>query len=207
LRLFVALNVPDEVRRAAQEIVDRLRPAAPKARWVRVEGIHITLKFIGHVKPELLEPIEAVLTEMRLDQPIHINFRGLGFFPNSRRPNVFWAGVEASSNAATLAAKMNDRLAAFDIERETRAFTPHLTLARFKEPQSTSELLSQIDKLATVNLGETVTSEFHLFESKTQRGGSVYTELTSFNFVEGTMSHHVQPENHAPDAGSGGGAN
>ena len=197
----MALNVADEVRRAAHEIVDRLRPLAPKARWVRLEGIHITLKFIGHVKPELLDPIEAALAEMRLDQPISLTFRGLGFFPNVRRPRVFWAGVEASPNTAALAAKMNERLSAFGIERETRDFSPHLTLARFNEPPHPSKFSSEIEKLGAVNLGETRTSEFHLFESKLQRGGSIYTELSTYNFVEGTTRrHHAADPNANPDA-------
>lgn len=183
MRLFVALEIPDAVRLAAAKIVEQLRPAAPGARWVRIEGIHITLKFIGHVKPELLQPIEAVLAEIRTGEVVHANFHGLGFFPNERRPRVFWAGVEASASAAALATKIDESLGPLGVERETRAFSPHLTLARFEESSSVSKLIGEIEKLGSVELGEMTTREFHLFESQTQRGGSRYTRLRSFDFV------------------------
>lgn len=183
MRLFVALEIPDAVRLAAAKIVEQLRLAVPGARWVRIEGIHITLKFIGHVKPEMLQPIEAALAEIRTGEVVHANFHGLGFFPNERRPRVFWAGVEASSSAAALAAKIDESLGPLGIARETRAFSPHLTLARFEEGSSVSKLIGEIEKLSSVELGEMTTREFHLFESQTQRGGSHYTRLKSFDFV------------------------
>lgn len=183
MRLFVALEIPDAVRLAAAKMIERLRPAAPQARWARIEGIHITLKFIGQVKSEALQPIEAALTDIRVGDPVHVHFHGLGFFPNERRPRVFWAGVEASSSAAALAAKIDERLATLEIVRETRAFSPHLTLARFETASGTSQLNAEIKKLKSVELGEITTREFHLFESQLQRGGSRYTRLKSFDFT------------------------
>ena len=183
MRLFVAFEIPEAVRLAAAKIIEGLRPAVPRARWSRIEGIHITLKFIGHVKPETLDTIESALAEIRTGEIVHMDFKGLGFFPNERGPRVFWAGVQASSSAAVLAAKIEERLEELEIARETRAFSPHLTLARFEEGASVSKLIGEIQKLGSVELGEMTTREFHLFESQTQRGGSHYTRLKSFDFV------------------------
>lgn len=183
MRLFVALEIPGAVRLAAAKMVEELRPAAPQARWARIEGIHITLKFIGHVKPEMLQPIEAALAEIRTGEIVHMDFKGLGFFPNERRPRVFWAGVQTSSSAGALAAKIDERLEPLEIARATRAFSPHLTLARFEEGSAVSKLIGEIEKLGSVELGEMTTREFHLFESETQRGGSHYTRLKTFDFV------------------------
>jgi len=186
LRLFIALEIPDAVRQAVGTIVERLRPAAPAARWTRIEGIHITLKFIGQVKPEVVRAIETALAGIRSDGPVHVSFRGLGFFPNERRPRVFWAGVQASSNTAAMAASIDERLAPLGIASETRAFSPHLTLARFEDERGESKLIDAIDKVGSVDLGQMTTTEFHVFESKPQRGGSRYSILNSFDFVKGT---------------------
>lgn len=183
MRLFVALEIPDGIRDAASRLIEQMRPAAAGARWSRADGIHITLKFIGHIKPELLQPIEAALEKICFDQPVNLKFRGLGFFPNEHRPHVFWVGVQASPITTELSVLINQRLEPLGIARETRDFSPHLTLARLEDIKPAA-LLAEIEKLGPVDLGEMTTSEFHLFESKPQRGGSLYTRLKSFQFVD-----------------------
>ncbi len=112
MRLFVALDLPEEVRQELRDLIERLSKVCPDARWVRPEGIHITLKFIGHVDAAKADSIRQALEPIRSDRPVEMQFRGLGFFPNERRPRVAWCGVEGSSNLAKLAA---------DIEASRRA--------------------------------------------------------------------------------------
>ncbi|MGA2482683.1 MAG: RNA 2',3'-cyclic phosphodiesterase [Candidatus Acidiferrales bacterium] len=183
MRLFVALEVPENVRRALAELIAKLRPAAPAARWVRAENIHVTLKFIGEVPPGQLDPIRGALSAMRLDAAVSIRFRGLGFFPNDRRPRVFWAGMDASENFAPLAASIEAALAPLGIPRESRPFTPHLTLARFPEPRPAPELLEAVAPLLDKEFGSATTSEFHLMESRLKPGGAQYTRLATFSFA------------------------
>src|SRR6185437_12270328 len=104
------------------------------ARWIRPENLHVTLKFIGHVDAGKLDAIRAALSEIHADGPVEMRFRGLGFFPNGKRPRVFWAGTEASPNLAPLAAEIEAGLEKAGIAAETREFAPHLTLARFDPP-------------------------------------------------------------------------
>ena len=189
MRLFVALEIPSAVRDGFGALIQELRAADAsfsknRARWVRPENLHVTLKFIGHVDSGKLDAIRAPLGEVRLSSPVEMGFRGLGCFPNGKRPRVFWAGIEASPNLAPLAAEIDARLAKLGIPRETREFAPHLTLARF-DPPGISEGLSVLAQANVAReLGAARTGEFHLFESKTRPTGAEYTRLSSFSFVK-----------------------
>jgi 2'-5' RNA ligase len=195
MRLFVALEIPDETRAKLAGLIARLRPKCPAVKWVRPEAMHVTLKFIGHVREEKLGAIRAALANVGSPQPIDLQFRGLGFFPNEKRPRVFWCRVEASENAAPLAAAIDGALMALaiGIKAESRPFTPHLTLARIpsdedqqrdKAPAALDRLTTAAREFAHTELGSLCTGEFHLFESKTKPTGAEYTRLDTFRFVQ-----------------------
>ena len=189
MRLFVALEIPAKVRDEFAALINELRAADSsfsknRARWVRPENLHVTLKFIGHVDTGKLDGIRAALAEVRFDDPVEMRFRGLGFFPNAKRPRVFWAGMEASPNMAPLAAEIDTRLKKLGITSEAREYAPHLTLARF-DPPGISDGLSEIAQQNVAReFGAARTGEFHLFESKTRASGAEYVRLSSFPFAK-----------------------
>ena len=110
MRLFVALEIPATVRDNLATLIKELRNAEPKARWVRAENLHVTLKFLGETPSEKLEDIQNALSAVHSEQPVELDFRGLGFFPNEIRPRVLWAGMHASPNVQSLAASMDQAL-------------------------------------------------------------------------------------------------
>lgn len=183
MRLFVALDIPDDVRSAIHAIVAKLRPACRNARWARIEGLHVTLKFIGETSPEKTAEIKTALASIPSRAPTEINFRGLGFFPNERRPRVLWAGIDATTDLAELAAAVETSLGALGIPREERAFSPHLTLARFDTPRGLDALHAAIDVAGSLEFGATTAKEFHLYQSVLKPGGAEYTRLASFSFA------------------------
>jgi RNA 2',3'-cyclic 3'-phosphodiesterase len=182
MRLFVAMDIPEDVREAIERLASKLRPACHTARWVRIEGAHITLKFIGEVAAEKIEGVKTALQRVPFPAPIPMKFNGLGFFPNERRPRVLWAGIKASDDLAALAAAVDTSLEPLGIAREQRAFSPHLTLARFDSPGSLQDLHQAIATAAPLEFGETVGEEFHLYQSILKRGGAEYTRLATFRF-------------------------
>ena len=189
MRLFVALEITTAVRENLAALIDELRKAdaassKSRARWVRAENLHVTLKFIGHVDAGKLDAIRAALVGVRSDAPVELRFRGLGFFPNERRPRVLWVGVEGSPNLVVLAGELDVRLSELGIPRETRDFSPHLTLARFDPPGISESLRAAAQKHLAREFGSVRTGEFHLFESKTRPTGAEYTRLSSFAFVK-----------------------
>ena len=199
MRLFVALDFPDDARRALGDLMARLKPLSPDARWVRREGMHVTLKFIGHAvqtgDTEKLDAVRTALAGVRSDRPVEMRFRGVGFFPNASRPRVIWCGVQASENLAPLAADIDKVLEPLGISKEDRAYVPHLTLARFKPERSGKRgrsnrgggeaLRSATAEMAERDFGSARETEFHLFESITKPGGSEYRKLESYSFVKG----------------------
>lgn len=190
MRLFVALDVPEHVRAAIAGLTAKLRPACPGARWARIEGAHVTLKFIGEVSPEKADAIKTVLWTARFSAPMTIHFRDLGFFPNDRHPRVLWAGIEASQELTVLAAAVDTALSSLGIPQETRAFAPHLTLARFDPAggKGTLDALhAAIAKAGPFNFGNATETEFHLYLSVLKRGGAEYTRLATF-YSEGSKS-------------------
>jgi RNA 2',3'-cyclic 3'-phosphodiesterase len=185
MRLFVAIDTPEDVRTALSALVCRLRPTHRNARWVRIEGVHVTLKFIGEAPSEKIAEIKAGLASILSATPITINFRGLGFFPNNRRPRVVWAGVEAGLELAVLAAAVDAALAPLGFPREERAFSPHLTLARFDSPRGLDPLRAAIESAGPLEFGRATATEFHLYQSILKRGGAEYTRLATFSFAGG----------------------
>jgi 2'-5' RNA ligase len=183
MRLFVAMDIPEDVRSAIAALTAKLRPACRNARWVRIEGLHVTLKFIGETSAEKAEAIKTALASIPSREPVLLTFRGLGFFPDDRRPHVLWAGVNASADLAELAAAVGTALAPLGIAHEERAFSPHLTLARFDESRVLEALQDAVKKAGHLKFGATTAQEFHLYQSVLKPGGAEYTRLATFSFA------------------------
>jgi 2'-5' RNA ligase len=191
VRVFVALDIPEEVRAALGKLIARLRPVCRAARWVRIEGVHLTLKFIGEVQPEKIEPIKASLARIRFPNHIGLKFRNVGFFPNERRPHVFWAGIDAGPELGALAAAVEASLEPHGIAKEQRAFSPHLTLARLEprrgpnagSPFGLDALIKAISEAGPPEFGAGIANEFHLYQSILKSGAAEYTRLATFRFT------------------------
>lgn len=180
MRLFVGLDLPESVQLNLEKLVAALRPAA-KLRWSPVGNLHITTKFIGEWPEERLEEMKTALGNVRGIAPFSIAIRGLGWFPNPHRPRVFWAAVRAGEQLAQLAAATEDAAFSLGVAKETRAFAPHLTLARIPDPAvDLAALRRRVASLPTDDFGSFDTTAFHLYLSKMGPGGSVYTKLATF---------------------------
>src|SRR5260370_20547072 len=166
MRLFVALEIPPTVRENLAELLMSLRAVSPQTRWVRPENLHVTLKFIGEVPEAKLGVIRRALAAVRSDQPVMLDFRGLGFFPNEKHPRVFWAGTKASPNLKILAAEMENAVEKLGTSREHRPFSPHLTLSRFEPPRLPEKLRAAIQEHPTRHFGSFRTNHFHLINSE-----------------------------------------
>jgi 2'-5' RNA ligase len=188
VRLFVALDLPDEVRRSLSELIAKLKPRSRGAHWVQLASLHITLKFIGHVENTKLGPIHDALSGVHSSQPVDLTFCGMGFFPNGRRPRAVWCGVHASANLANLAADIDRALAHLGVDAETRPFTPHLTLARFKSDEGVADLVRAAEGMESTEFGSATETEFHLYESLLKPSGAQYNRLASFPIVSGSAA-------------------
>ena len=179
MRLFTGIDLPPDVVRNLEKLADRLRPTA-RVRWSPSANLHITTRFIGEWPAERVAELKTALATLSVDGAIAIQVRRLGFFPNPGAPRVFWAGVEASPGLAVLAAETDRVLATLGRAPEGRPFSPHLTLARIKEPVPLRELRDAIAALPSLEFGDFSADRFHLYQSRVSAAGSVYTKLAEF---------------------------
>ena len=180
MRLFVALELPPDVRENIASLIGRLKPLDTSWKWTRAENLHVTLNFLGEVRDEDLPRIMEALRGVPFAAAILLKFRGLRFFPNERRPRVLWVGIDGPPLLPVLAGTIETALAAIHVPREERAFTPHLTLARSKEGRVSPSLHDALMKASSCDFGTTTASAFHLIRSELKSTGAEYTTLASF---------------------------
>ena len=135
LRLFAAVEVPEEIRGALAEAVTSIRERFPKARWVPIQNQHVTVKFLGSTYPRLVDWVTATVGEVASRHaPFTTRVEGVGAFPNAGRARVLWAGLDDGASAFGRLAVDLDEVLSKEFAPEKRAFTPHLTVARFDPP-------------------------------------------------------------------------
>jgi RNA 2',3'-cyclic 3'-phosphodiesterase len=179
MRLFTAIDIPDDVLGNLTALLDRLGPAA-RIKWSPPANLHITTKFIGEWPEERLPELKRALAGIAPRPPIAIRIRQVGFFPNPHSPRVFWAGIEAPAGLTSLARETDQATAALGVASEQRVFSPHLTLARIREPVPLQKLQEAIAGLDSLDFGSFEAGRFYLYQSRLQPGSSVYTKLSEF---------------------------
>jgi RNA 2',3'-cyclic 3'-phosphodiesterase len=192
MRLFLALDIDDAIRRRIARFLEGVREFAPAARWVREESLHVTLKFIGEKPDDIVARFAQALAAVR--QPaFEVTFRGYGFFPTPKSARVFWIGIQAGPELTALASEIDDFTATFDVPREMHAFSPHLTLARKsggsgapgqRHGDASNKVFQRLQEKLTAmpapEFGTMTAREFFLYQSQLSRSGSRYTKLHRF---------------------------
>ena len=143
MRLFVAVELPATVKDELDHAVDALRPSLPGARWVPRENLHLTVSFLGEVADERVDSIVAALREgLAASASFIATLAGSGAFPSTRRARVLWAGLESPEGRLTsVADACVHALELVGFPTESRAWTAHVTVARFRVPGDVSRAL------------------------------------------------------------------
>ena len=182
-RLFVALEPPEPVRRRLGALAEDLRRGAGRAgdevRWVPPANVHLTLQFLGAVPEERVAAVEAALGEAAAGaRPLSLSVRGVGGFPNARRPRVLWAGLEGDlAPLAALVAGLGARLGKLGFPPEDRPFSPHLTLGRARDGHGAPGLAGALARAGQAEAAPWRASELVLFESHLSPRGPRYEAI------------------------------
>jgi 2'-5' RNA ligase len=177
MRLFVAVELPEEVHEVLVRGLGLLKRDQPPARWVRPEGMHITLKFLGEQAQEVVDGLDRALpTALAALAPTTVELGGGGFFPNERRPRVAWVGGGAGTLGAWADA-VEGTAASLGVPREVRPFSLHLTLARLERPWGAQAVDHFRIAVGKWRFPEFVAREAVLFQSELRPSGAVYTPL------------------------------
>lgn len=177
LRLFLAVEIPEEAKRAVVEAFAPWREAYPKARWVPPENLHVTLKFLGPTYPRLLAWVEEEAAAVAAaTAPVRARLVGLGAFPSAGRARVCWAGVDEPSGGLKRLASALDVALAREFRADPRGFRAHLTVARSEPPIALPETYE-----ATMLVTETFAVEHVvLYRSHLRRSAPRYEALRTF---------------------------
>ena len=183
MRLFTGIELPAEIKHQLTRLLDTLRPTA-RIKWSPVGNLHVTTKFIGEWPDERVDELVAALRSLPPRAAVHIAVRNLGWFPNSSSPRVFWAGLDAGPALAELARETERSLERLGVPVESRAYSPHLTLARIKEPVSLTALRGAVETLAGSDFGQFLADRFFLYQSTLKQTGSEYLQIAEFPFQQ-----------------------
>jgi 2'-5' RNA ligase len=178
MRLFLAVDLPDQVRHELSVVQNALKPLSDSARWVSADSIHITLKFLGEVPEKVLDDIDTALAGLSW-KPFTVTVHGIGFFPGNRSPRVFWAGMEAPT-MQDLAEELDSRMERLGFDKEKRAFRPHITLARARDTRIDSALVTGASQYEEYAFGSFTADRVFLFKSTMSSSGSVYEKLKEY---------------------------
>ena len=184
LRTFIAIELPAEILRLMKQAQAQLQAAAPphSVRWVRTEGIHLTLKFLGPVPMSQIDAITATMAAAaRGVEPFTLTFGGAGCFPNLKRPRVVWIGIaEPTGRLNSLQRAVESAISPLGYPPEERGFQPHLTLGRAAH-EATPDDLKRVGEIVTAanigTLGQVPVSSIALIKSDLKPSGAEYTTL------------------------------
>jgi 2'-5' RNA ligase len=185
LRLFVAILIPEVVRSEMHRLQQELRPLAATrdVRWTNPEQLHLTLKFLGNVPANSLDAVKQSLAEASNQAaPFHLRAKGIGFFPNERRPRVIWVGFDDGNELSKLQSHVEKSLVPFAEEPREEKFLPHATLGRFQKYRrhKTEMLLPRALQFGGITFGEWQVATVELFRSELSSSGACHSLLASF---------------------------
>lgn len=185
IRAFIAIDISSEIQEKLEELSGQLRERLEglPIRWVPVENIHVTLKFLGNVSLSNLEMLEKILAaEAGVHPPFEISAGELGAFPSERRPRVLWVGVQAPAELNALQSGIENQTTRLGYAEERRPFSPHLTLGRVSrnaKSRHTRQISQVLRDFEVGYLGAARIRAVHLYKSDLQPGGAVYTRMFS----------------------------
>lgn len=185
VRSFIAIDLPENIRSEMRQLQEDFKESFPRFKWVSVTSIHLTLKFLGNVANNKLDPIRKELQRIAEEQPsFRLSLKETGLFPDIRRPRVVWVGLgDDIESLSQLQGRIDSALTPIGFVPEKRAFTPHLTLARIPEglkPVELEEFGKQWTAAEIKSSPYFIVKAANLMKSTLKPTGAVYDVLASF---------------------------
>jgi len=184
IRSFIAIELPDELKLELIQLEARLKlDKQPWVKWVNPDSIHLTLKFLGNIVVDRTGEITRAIEEaVQGISPFHLEVKELGVFPNLRRVQVAWVGISGDvDKLSQLQKRIETNLTPLGFAPESRAFTPHLTLARLRDQTSLDERQRFGQLIANAKFEAAYTIEvdaISLMRSQLTREGAIYSRIS-----------------------------
>lgn len=187
VRVFIAVDVGDEIRGRLEELQRKLRKVHSNVRWTGPGAIHLTLAFMGNVPVEELDRITSALAlACRGVEAFAMEAAGTGTFGKPKHPRVIWAGIADCPPLMELQHRIGEALLAAGTAFDRKPFSPHITLGRVKSvDHHTTSLLDKLEKHRSADLGQTRVATVELIKSELTPHGAEYTVLHRVELMEG----------------------
>ncbi len=185
IRSFIAVELPDELKLELTQLEARLKLGQqPWVKWVDPYSLHLTLKFLGSIAADRIGEItRAMEAAVQGIPPFHLEVKDLGVFPNLRRVQVAWVGIDGEvDKLGQLQQRIESHLARLDFATESRPFTAHLTLARLRNQASSDERQRFGQLIAGTKFEAAYAIEvdaINLMRSQLTREGAIYSRISS----------------------------
>jgi 2'-5' RNA ligase len=182
IRSFIAIEIPRVLKSKIEDLQGELRRTGADVKWVQPPGIHLTLKFLGNIRPEDVERIsQALEPAISVWEPFEARIHGMGGFPSSRNLRVVWVGLDrGTGELLSLQQAIETKMAELSFPPEGRPFSPHLTLGRVRSSRGKAALAQALEKQKEAEVGTFRAGEVFLFRSELKSSGAVYTKLKDF---------------------------
>lgn len=182
MRTFIAIDLTQEIKTKITEYILKLAKYGAQIRWVREEGMHLTLKFLGEISQDKVQKVQSLLQKISEHHgPFSLKLIGTGTFPRERRNiRVIWIGVEDSPQMMKLQEEIEEKLDSIGFPKENRPFHPHLTLGRVKSTKNIQPVLQELAKQSEICFGDMNVGKISLFQSILKPSGAEYSVLSEF---------------------------
>lgn len=182
MRCFVSINLPETLKREIHAAIEGLKKGNPDVKWVSAENLHITLKFLGNTGEDVAQQLAQKLS-LLADRhfSFSIDLRGIGLFPDVRRPRVVWIDLFDTETLKQLQGEVEEAALTLGFEREDRPFSPHLTIGRVRSSLGKDHLLRAMETLKDRDFGNIEVNTFSLMKSDLKPTGAQYTTLSEFH--------------------------
>jgi 2'-5' RNA ligase len=179
MRLFIAIEIPDEIKKEMVKVQEQLRKANIDASWTRTDGMHLTLKFLGEVpETKIAEIVNGLQKAAEGIGPLKLSVSGVGTFPNPKNARVVWIGLAGDiEKLSRLQVAVENAMVLLGMAREERKFTPHLTLGRIKYIRSRDTWIKILEEIKDISLPGFEATSVSLMKSELKPSGAVYTEM------------------------------
>lgn len=182
MRTFVAIELDNEIKDSLSTLIRELDTAGRSIRWVKPNGMHLTLKFLGEISQDKITDVESVLGNIAKDYPAFpLSFAGTGTFPlGARVPRIVWVGIGENETLRTIQTRVENELQKIHFPREKRQYHPHLTLGRVKGPHNLETVLKTLSQYKEADFGGMMVTKISLFKSTLKPSGAEYTILSEY---------------------------
>lgn len=182
IRAFIAVRLPDPVIQWLSGIQHQLKQSRIKASWPKPKTLHLTLKFLGDIRSDQVDAIQACMNNAINDlPPFFLHSNGLGCFPSVKRARVLWAGVGGQTDVLESVVRQLDQNLnkAIGMKRDKKRFSPHLTLARIKQPLSPKKVIHLMQDFKNEKSEAFKVESIKLYKSTLTSSGAIHEKLFS----------------------------